>query len=844
MAIFNNQVVRYIRRLICILSLMFYFYNTGTSQLSIQGIPYSFQTTQKSAKKIATNNLQYLDIKKLIAQDSLEFIDNRYGIHENIDIDIKLQGSKTTIAGKGHIWQYTFVSPNAYSLGIEFSQFKQLAGAFSKLNNKESNRLALAEFLGNNVTIEYFEPLNPEFEGQLHVGSISQAYRNVLSILNTVVDINCAAGTNWQTEKHAVCRMTFSISGKSYYCSGALVNNTRADGTPYFLTASHCINTAASATSLVIYFNYESNVCNSSVPFSNINQTLSGATLLTNNKNVDYSLLLMNENPPTNYKAYFAGWDASGRISQNTAGIHHPEGTKKSISIDNNPVQNYPFRIKWDDTFISDANTHWRAIFETGIIQGGSSGSPLFDDRKRIIGQLHGGSEDTAFYGKFNLSWTLGVSQYLDRDKTGKTSLDGFGFPPTVDFQSNLLNICYNTPITLTDLSKNYPTNWKWEFSTSHVVFLNGTNFESENPKIAFTEPGIYSITLTASNTAGISTVTKTNYITVKNTITTKFSRYPNDSILCGKDLSSFAFVASGTQNYQFSSSNTTMINVIQKFDTAYFSVKTDTLYGQSFYSHVKVYGSEGSCNASDSIQLKIVMPIKNDNSKYPVELKLGMNGPYSNYCAGYENNEPHPRTIGCTSDKSWCYDSGNRIAEVNNTLWFKFKGTINKTINIDTKGFNTRVAIYEADSTANLFSGNELNYKLLAANDDRSNTDNSSLITNLKVNTNTIYWLQLDGFKGAYGNALFNLYSNSIEFKSSNNKGVISIIISSATESTTATIELYSSLGQLMMQKKVSVTPYTNIINFNLTGYASGIYHLVYRNGNEVFNRKILIAK
>jgi hypothetical protein len=44
--------------------------------------------------------------------------------------------------------------------------------------------------------------------------------------------------------------MTFNDSRYEYYCTGSLVNNVREDGTPYFLTANHCISTNAMAQTL------------------------------------------------------------------------------------------------------------------------------------------------------------------------------------------------------------------------------------------------------------------------------------------------------------------------------------------------------------------------------------------------------------------------------------------------------------------------------------------------------------------------------------------------------------------------------------------------------------------
>jgi hypothetical protein len=70
------------------------------------------------------------------------------------------------------------------------------------------------------------------------------------------------------------------------------------------------------------------------------------------------------------------------------------------------------------------------ADWDLGSTEPGSSGSPLFDQAHRVIGQLHGGfasctSQEADWYGKFSVSWNGGgtsstrLSDWLDPDGTG-----------------------------------------------------------------------------------------------------------------------------------------------------------------------------------------------------------------------------------------------------------------------------------------------------------------------------------------------------------------------------------------------------------------------------------------
>ena len=76
------------------------------------------------------------------------------------------------------------------------------------------------------------------------------------------------------------------------------------------------------------------------------------------------------------------------------------------------------------------------ADWETGTTEGGSSGSALFDENLRVIGQLHGGdaacnNNAQDYYGKFAVSWdslsanNRQLKHWLDPNNTGIEVMDG-----------------------------------------------------------------------------------------------------------------------------------------------------------------------------------------------------------------------------------------------------------------------------------------------------------------------------------------------------------------------------------------------------------------------------------
>jgi hypothetical protein len=70
---------------------------------------------------------------------------------------------------------------------------------------------------------------------------------------------------------------------------------------------------------------------------------------------------------------------------------------------------------------------------------------------------------------------------------------------------------------TLTDRSRPFATGWNWQITpVGGVTFVSGTNAGSRNPRIVFTQEGLYNVSLIASNTFGTDDTTAANAISVQ----------------------------------------------------------------------------------------------------------------------------------------------------------------------------------------------------------------------------------------------------------------------------------------------------------------------------------------
>lgn len=256
-------------------------------------------------------------------------------------------------------------------------------------------------------------------------------------------DVACPAGDTVRDQIRAVARYTVAQPAGTYSCTGTLLNNTARNGRPYFLTADHCFRNDRGAfvgdpASIRLYWNYQASSC-SGPRDGSTSQYQSGTTLLANNLNSDFVLLELDQQPPSSYKVYYAGWDRSNAAPASAVSIHHPQGDEKAISVeyDATTITDYG-----SDTTDPSANYIRIGNWDIGVTEGGSSGSGLFNPEHLLVGTLTGGTaqcnnfgtndnNQPDWYGRFYEHWngssatTGSVRSWLDPGGNGATRLSG-----------------------------------------------------------------------------------------------------------------------------------------------------------------------------------------------------------------------------------------------------------------------------------------------------------------------------------------------------------------------------------------------------------------------------------
>ncbi len=86
---------------------------------------------------------------------------------------------------------------------------------------------------------------------------------------------------------------------------------------------------------------------------------------------------------------------------------------------------------------------------------------------------------------------------------------------PQANFGSDATSICTGDTINFSDSTTNNPTSWTWTFSPSNVTYINSTTSSSQNPIVKFATAGVYSVSLTATNSDGSNTKIINSYIKV-----------------------------------------------------------------------------------------------------------------------------------------------------------------------------------------------------------------------------------------------------------------------------------------------------------------------------------------
>lgn len=449
------------------------------------GNPISFKG--KVSSEVESVSMPSFDLRQTMLEDSINDSNKvgpwRFAYLHNVNLGLDNAGSWTELPNGGSLWRLNIKSDGALSLNLVMDKFyipegahvhiysedrSQVIGAYTSRNNNEERVFGTELIIGESMVIEYFEPKEVLGEGELNIEYVAHGYRSLSLYADNLIDeykdergyddagacnidalcTNFASPTSsWVDQINSVAMI---VSGGNGVCTGTLVNNTCENGTPYFLTADHCLGGSNAPSTLTWAFRFNWQRPSSGAldcptgsgtnPGNTYDQTAYGATIRANSGNSDFALLEISNMTLTDaqsYGAVYAGWDNTDNAVNSAIGIHHPSGDIKKKCLENNALT----KTTWGGAAC------WQvANWDEGVTEPGSSGSALFDMNGRLIGQLYGGSAACSgtndnnapdYYGRFATSWDAvsgnnnSLENWLDGDNgacpaTGATVIDAY----------------------------------------------------------------------------------------------------------------------------------------------------------------------------------------------------------------------------------------------------------------------------------------------------------------------------------------------------------------------------------------------------------------------------------
>ncbi|HEX7583973.1 MAG TPA: trypsin-like peptidase domain-containing protein, partial [Prolixibacteraceae bacterium] len=429
----------------------------SNGQISQGGIPIQINK-QKSASFTtdlvvmpAIDNLKMRDKYSRTDQNMLK----QFHFAHSFDVSLSPNNSgKWYNTSEVNVWQIRIRSTGAYSLNLILHKFRlpdgarlfligsntgEIKGAYTSANNSDSQVLAIEPVSGDELLVQYEEPVGVSFRGEFLIAKVAHDFVGItgdgvhrpLGISGSCnKNVNCDLANGDESIRDAVCRII--IEGTEI-CSGSMINNTALDGIPYILTASHCIGSEIQAESSVFLFNYEMPYCSPNNPSTDgdIKRSLSGSSLKALFDSINFALVRLNNIPPYNYRPYLIGWNRINTAPAYSSCIHHPLGDIKKVSIDWLPAQTGTFSSGYQP------NGFWKILkWDIGVTEPGSSGGPLFDQNKQLVGALTGGSATcnlptNDYFLKFALAWDYRketgkqLKAWLDPLNSGASKLTG-----------------------------------------------------------------------------------------------------------------------------------------------------------------------------------------------------------------------------------------------------------------------------------------------------------------------------------------------------------------------------------------------------------------------------------
>tara|TARA_B100000315_G_C14587701_1_gene593967 strand:- start:738 stop:2405 length:1668 start_codon:yes stop_codon:yes gene_type:complete len=413
------------------------------SQKNQEGTPYSI-LHHLDDLNVPTVTMAPVNVDSLLLEDELnpQELPPRFGFPHEVQLNLNNTGLLETFEDGSQLWRLRIYCPDAFSINLIYSEFylfnestlfiyddekRKILGAFSGENNFKSGIFSTSPIPGDVCIIELFMPSGIQSQ-RLQISTIIHAYKNIFGRdrdfgQSAFCNINVHCGAECEPWGDQIRSVGMIIDdSNSRMCSGVLVNNLDNDiNRRYLLTAYHCIRRDADyneESSIMVLFNYESSDSLNPDEEPSTDDWISGVRLISMDtlmfEHGDFALLEILDTIPSSYNVYYSGWSREDSLVSDVVGIHHPKQDIKKISFDGDPIS-----LDYDGSHPDYVpNSHWFVEnWDEGTTENGSSGSPLFNPDKKVIGLCHSDNNQEectedfgTYYSSIAFSWDTGDS--------------------------------------------------------------------------------------------------------------------------------------------------------------------------------------------------------------------------------------------------------------------------------------------------------------------------------------------------------------------------------------------------------------------------------------------------
>jgi len=420
----------------------------------------------------------------------------KIGITRNLPQALNVVAQSSTVATtEGEVKSLRIASEGAVQLRLHFARLELPAEAvlflYAANNPKEfygpyrsgTTPVWTPPISGSEAVIELFIPTAKDrakaVTMRIEVDQVSHIFRHPQSANKAQTEdaesCNREVTAEWRETAKSVALIQFRQPDGEYLCSGVLLNDTKNSGTPYFLTANHCISNADTARGARFYWNFDQ----PGEP-STVNSTYSAQLLETSEVN-DFTLLKITNPIPPGVR--FSGWTAEKpAVGTAVTSIHHPAGDYKRISNGRTTALSCPpgvpaelceffHQVQWDS-----------GITEPGSSGGGLWAGPASDPK--LIGQLLGGNSSCTnptapdLYGRFDVAFEM-IGSYLTGNSCAhslsfrKQLVASAGTTAKVDVFANEVGNCPWTARSTADWIKLQNTQGQGDGTVSYTIEPN-----------------------------------------------------------------------------------------------------------------------------------------------------------------------------------------------------------------------------------------------------------------------------------------------------------------------------------------------------------------------------------